>query len=131
MKSSVSSIRVRYAETDQMGIAHHAEYFAWFEVGRTDLLRECGLPYRDLEKRGLRFPVIGAEARFLRPAYYDDVLEVRTALDALTGARIAFRYEVRREGAPGAIATARTEHAAVDAGGRPRRLPEDVRERLG
>ena len=131
MKASVSSIRVRYAETDQMGIAHHAEYFAWFEVGRTDLLRECGLPYRDLEKRGLRFPVTCAEARFLRPAHYDDVLEVRTELDSLTGARIAFRYEVHREGTPGAIATARTEHAAVDAGGRPRRMPEDVRERLG
>jgi acyl-CoA thioester hydrolase len=131
LKSSVSTIRVRYAETDQMGIAHHAEYFAWFEVGRTDLLRECGLPYRDLEKRGLRFPVIGAEARFLRPASYDDVLEVRTALDSLSGARIAFRYEVHREGAPETIATARTEHAAVDAGGRPRRMPEDVRARLG
>ena len=73
-----SSIRVRYAETDQMGIAHHAEYFAWFEVGRTDLLRERGLTYRDLEQRGVRFPVIGTEARFLRPALYDDVLEVRT-----------------------------------------------------
>jgi acyl-CoA thioester hydrolase len=114
-----------------MGIAHHAEYFAWFEVGRTDLLRECGLPYRDLERRGLRFPVTFAEARFLRPAYYDDVLEVRTELDSLSGARIAFRYEVRREGASEALATARTEHAAVDAGGRPRRMPEDVRERLG
>jgi acyl-CoA thioester hydrolase len=114
-----------------MGIAHHAEYFAWFEVGRTDLLRECGLPYRDLERRGLRFPVIGTEARFLRPAYYDDVLEVHTQLDALSGARIAFRYEVRREGAPGPLATGRTEHAAVGADGRPRRLPEDVRERLG
>ena len=130
-RTSRSSIRVRYAETDQMGIAHHAEYFAWFEVGRTDLLRECGLPYRDLEKRGLRFPVIGAEARFLRPAYYDDVLEVFTALDALTGARIAFRYEILREGAPGPLATARTEHAAVDGDGKPRRLPDDVRERLG
>jgi acyl-CoA thioester hydrolase len=129
--ASRSSIRVRYAETDQMGIAHHAEYFAWFEVGRTDLLRERGLPYRDLERRGLRFPVIGTEARFLRPAYYDDVLEVRTELDSLSGARIAFRYEVHREGAPGPLATGRTEHAAVDAEGRPRRLPEDVRERLG
>ena len=87
-----SSIRVRYAETDQMGIAHHAEYFAWFEVGRTDLLRAHGLTYRDLEKRGVHFPVIGTEARFLRPAYYDDVLEVRTEVASLTGARIAFLY---------------------------------------
>lgn len=125
-----SSIRVRYAETDQMGIAHHAEYFAWFEVGRTDLLRAHGLTYRDLEKRGIHFPVIGTEARFLRPAYYDDVLEVRTEVASLTGARIAFLYEIHRDGTGGPLATGRTEHAAVDAQGRPCRLPADVRSRL-
>lgn len=129
-RSCSSSIRVRYAETDQMGIAHHAEYFAWFEVGRTDLLRAHGLAYRDLEKRGIHFPVIGTEARFLRPAYYDDVLEVRTEVASMSGARIAFLYEIHREGTGGPLATARTEHAAVDAQGRPRRLPADVRERL-
>ena len=126
---NVVTIRVRYAETDQMGIAHHAEYFAWFEVGRTELLRAHGLTYRDLEKQGVHFPVIGTEARFLRPAYYDDVLEVRTEVADLSGARIAFTYEIYRDGA-GPIATARTEHAAVDAGGRPHRLPPDVRARL-
>ena len=124
------SIRVRYAETDQMGIAHHAEYFAWFEVGRTELLRAAGLTYRDLEQRGVHFPVVGTEARFLRPAYYDDVLEVRTEVAGLSGARITFAYEIYRDGA-GPIATARTEHAAVDAAGKPHRLPADVRERLG
>lgn len=126
-----TTIRVRYAETDQMGIAHHAEYFAWFEVGRTELLRAQGLTYRDLEKRGLHFPVIGAEARFLRPAFYDDLLEVRTTIASLTGVRIAFAYEIHRNGTGGPIATARTEHAAVDAQGRPHRLPDDVRTRLG
>ena len=123
-----ASIRVRYAETDQMGIAHHAEYFAWFEVGRTELLRASGLTYRDLEGRGVHFPVIGTEARFLRPAHYDDVLEVRTAVASMSGARIAFTYEIHRDA--GLLATGRTEHAAVDAGGRPRRLPADVRARL-
>ena len=125
-----SSIRVRYAETDQMGIAHHAEYFAWFEVGRTELLRAYGLTYRDLEERGVHFPVIGTEARFLRPAYYDDVLEVRTEIASLTGVRIAFLYEIHRDGTGGPLATGRTEHAAVDTHGRPRRLPADVRSRL-
>jgi acyl-CoA thioester hydrolase len=124
------NIRVRYAETDQMGIAHHAEYFAWFEVGRTELLRAAGLTYRDLEQRGVHFPVVGAEARFLRPAYYDDLLEVRTEVAGMSGARITFAYEIYRDGA-GPIATARTEHAAVDADGRPHRLPPDVRSRLG
>ena len=127
---SRSTIRVRYAETDQMGIAHHAEYFAWFEVGRTDLLRECGMTYRELEADGLRLPVIEATARYLRPVLYDDVLEVRTEVAAVTGARVGFTYEVRRDGTDGPLATGTTEHAAVDARGRPRRLPENLRQSL-
>ncbi len=126
----MSTIRVRYAETDQMGIAHHAEYFAWFEVGRTDLLRERGMTYRDLEADGLRLPVIEASARYLKPALYDDVLEVRTEITTLSGARVGFAYEVRRDGTEGPLATGTTEHAAVDARGRPRRLPEALRRSL-
>jgi len=128
---SSSFVRVRYAETDQMGVAYHGGYFAWFEVGRTDLLRHRGLTYRELEARDVRLPVIEARARFLRPVLYDDVLEVRTRPESFTGARIAFAYEVHREGAPGPLATGSTEHAAVDGQGRPRRLPPDVRSLLG
>jgi acyl-CoA thioester hydrolase len=127
---SSSSIRVRYAETDQMGVAYHGDYFAWFEVGRTDLLRERGLTYRELEQDGLRLPVIETHARFLRPAFYDDTIEVRTELTAIGGARVAFAYEVHRPGTPGPLATGSTSHAAVDLRGRPRRLPEDLRRRL-
>ena len=127
---SSSTIRVRYAETDQMGVAYHGGYFAWFEVGRTDLLRERGLTYRELEHQDLRLPVIETQARFLRPAYYDDVLEVRTRLVALSGARVSFSYEIHREGTEGPLATAMTAHAAVDGRGRPRRLPPDLRSRL-
>jgi acyl-CoA thioester hydrolase len=113
-----------------MGVAHHAEYFAWFEVGRTDLLRQCGMTYRELEKDGLRLPVIEASARYLRPALYDDLLEVRTEVTAVHGARVGFAYEVRRDGAEKPLATGSTEHAAVDARGRPRRLPESLRRSL-
>jgi acyl-CoA thioester hydrolase len=127
---SSSSIRVRYAETDQMGVAYHGGYFAWFEVGRTDLLRGQGMTYRDLECSGLRLPVIETHARFLRPALYDDTLEIRTELTSLSGARVAFGYEVHRAGTEGALATGSTSHAAVDLQGRPRRLPEDLRRRL-
>jgi acyl-CoA thioester hydrolase len=124
---STSTIRVRYAETDQMGIAHHAEYLAWFEVGRTDLLRQTGRTYRELEADGLRLPVIGISVRYFRPAYYDDLLEVRTELTELGGARMGFSYEVRRSGTEGPLATGSTEHATVDAQGRPRRMPEMLR----
>jgi acyl-CoA thioester hydrolase len=127
---SRSVLRVRYAETDQMGVAYHGNYFAWFEVGRTDLLRERGLTYRELEKQDLRLPVIEAHARFLRPALYDDVLEIRTRLAGLSGARVSFSYEVHRSAEAGPIATASTSHAAVDGTGRPRRLPAELRKRL-
>lgn len=130
MTWSTTTVRVRYAETDQMGVAWHGQYFAWFEVGRTDLLRERGCTYRELEADGLRLPVIDAAARYLRPARYDDVLEVRTRILTLGGARVEFDYEVRREGEELLVATGRTTHAAIDAGGRPRRLPQELRRRL-
>jgi acyl-CoA thioester hydrolase len=129
-RSGSSTVRVRYAETDQMGIAWHGEYLAWFEVGRTDLLRDCGCTYRELEAQGLRLPVIEVQARFLRPALYDDILEIHTRLSGLGGARVSFDYEVRRPGTEGPLATGSTSHAAVDLEGRPRRIPEDLRRRL-
>ena len=129
-RASTSTIRVRYAETDQMGVAHHAEYFAWFEVARTDLLRQSGTTYREMEADGLRLPVIEATARYLRPVLYDDLLEVRTEVTAVGGARVGFSYEVRREGTEGPLATGTTQHATVDAKGRPRRLPEALRRSL-
>jgi acyl-CoA thioester hydrolase len=123
---SSSRIRVRYAETDQMGVAYHGGYFAWFEVGRTDLLRERGVTYRELEQRDVRLPVIETGARFLRPVLYDDLIEVRTRVAAVSGARLSFEYEIHRDGTDGPLATAFTAHAAVNGQGRPRRLPVDV-----
>lgn len=130
MRRSSSTLRVRYAETDQMGVAWHGNYFAWFEVGRTELLRGLGLTYSALESEGLRLPVIDCAARYLRPARYDDVLEVETRVASLGGARIGFEYSVRREGQSETLATGSTVHAAVDAGGRPRRLPDALKRRL-
>lgn len=128
--TSVSTVRVRYAETDQMGVAWHGHYLAWFEVGRTDLLRRQGVTYRELEEGGLRLPVIDARLSFVRPALYDDLLEIRTTVAEIRGARVRFEYEVRRDGTDGPLATGATEHAAVDGRGRPRRLPEGVRRLL-
>lgn len=128
--SSSSTVRVRYAETDQMGVAWHGGYFAWFEVGRTDLLRSRGFTYRRLEEHGLRLPVIEASARYLRPALYDDVLEIRTRVTEIRGARVAFEYEIFREGHEAPLATGFTSHAALDPDGRPRRVPELLRRVL-
>lgn len=125
-----STVRVRYAETDQMGVAYHGDYFAWFEVGRTDLLRQFGLTYRDLEGQDVRLPVIETHVHYRKPALYDDVLEIRTRLVEMSGARLTFEYDVHRCGDGETLAQAMTAHAAVDAKGRPRRLPEDLRRRL-
>jgi acyl-CoA thioester hydrolase len=121
---------VRYAETDQMGVAWHGQFLAWFEVGRTDLLRQLGCTYRELEAQGLRFPVIEAAVRYLKPARYDDLLEVRTRVTAVGLVRLGFAYEVHREGTAGPLATGTTVHASLDVSGRPRRLPDDLRRRL-
>jgi acyl-CoA thioester hydrolase len=125
-----STVRVRYAETDQMGVAYHGDYFAWFEVGRTDLLRQLGLTYKQLEAEDVRLPVIETRVQYRRPALYDDVLEIRTRLVEMTGARLTFEYDVVRSGEADAIAEATTSHAAVDSKGRPRRLPDELRRRL-
>ena len=129
-RRSVSTVRVRYAETDQMGVAWHGHYLAWFEVGRTDLLRHEGVAYRDLEEGGLRLPVIEAQLRFLRPVRYDDVLEIRTRVAEVKGATVRFDYEVHRPGSEGPLATGATAHAAVDTQGRARRLPDTLRRLL-
>jgi len=128
--SSVSRLRVRYAETDQMGVAWHGSYFAWFEVGRTDLLRDRGMTYRELERQDLFLPVIEARASYARPARYDDALEIHTRVASHSGARVAFEYEVRLDAAAAPLATGFTAHAAVDGRGKPRRLPPDLRRLL-
>ena len=129
-RHSSTRVRVRYAETDQMGVAWHGNVFAWFEVGRTELLRDLGTTYRDLEHEGLRLPVVEAGARYARPLLYDDLVEVRTRVLRHSGARIAFEYEVHREGTAGPLVTGFTAHAAIDERGRPRRLPDSLRRLL-
>ena len=126
MPDSSSTVRVRYAETDKMGVAYHANYFVWFEVARCDLLRSLGSTYRDLEERGVMLPVIEAHCAYRTAARYDDELEIRTSGALLSPARVEFNYAVRRCADGAALAAGRTIHSAVDLHGRPRRLPADV-----
>jgi acyl-CoA thioester hydrolase len=126
MIQSRVQVTVRYAETDMMGIVYHANYLPWFEVGRTTLLKEIGVPYRKLEEEGFRLPVLEVEAKFLRPAVYDDTLEVTSTVDQRPLLRIRIAYEVRRAGE--LLATGSTLHAFVDKDGRPVRPPPWVVE---
>ena len=126
--SSVSTLRVRYAETDKMGVVYYANYFVWFEVGRADLLRTIGWSYRDMETAGVSLPVIEAHCEYLRPARYDDEIEVRTEGRMLSPVRMEFEYQVVKVSDQTMVASGRTVHAALDTSGRPCRLPARVRE---
>jgi acyl-CoA thioester hydrolase len=123
---SLSRVRVRYAETDQMGVVYHANYFVWFEVARTDLLRGAGWTYKEMEAEGLSLPVIEAHCDYKQPARYDDELEIRATGELVSPVRVAFSYEIVRAGDGQSLATGRTVHATIDRAGRPSRLPERV-----
>jgi acyl-CoA thioester hydrolase len=126
--SSTSTVRVRYAETDKMGVVYYANYFVWFEVARADLLRSLGWSYREMEHAGISLPVIEASCEYLRPARYDDELEVRTEGRLLSPIRLEFSYEVRLLPDATVAASGKTVHASLDSNGRPCRLPERVQE---
>lgn len=125
MLSGDIAIRVRYAETDRMGLLHHANYLVYFEQGRTELLRAQGLAYRDLEDRGYLLVLTKAEVRYRRPARYDDLLALRTTVVKTTGVRIDHRYELFRDGL--LLAEGTTTLACVDREGRPQALPDYLR----
>jgi acyl-CoA thioester hydrolase len=125
---SVSRIRVRYAETDKMGVVYYANYFVWFEVARTDLLRELGWSYREMEEHGVSLPVIEAHCQYHRSARYDDELDVKTEGRMLSPVRMEFKYEVVRRADQAVAASGRTVHAALDRTGKPCRLPERIRQ---
>jgi len=130
MAVSTTTLRVRYAETDQMGVVYYANYLVWFEVARTDLLRSVGWTYREMEEMGVALPVIEAHCRYRRPARYDEEMQIRTEVIVTSPVRMEFQYEVTAKGRPEVVATGRTAHAAVGRDGRPCRLPERARQAL-
>ncbi len=121
MLESRTTIQVRYAETDMMGIVYHGNYLPWFEVGRTTLLKENGLPYRQLEADGYRLPVLEVGVKYIRPALYDDQLTIITRLKELPALRIHLEYEVRR--GDELLVTGFTKHAFISHSGQPVRPP--------
>jgi acyl-CoA thioester hydrolase len=129
-RSRLTRIRVRYADTDRMGIAYHANYLVWFEVGRTEWLREGGWTYREIEEGGVSLPVIEAHCEYRQPARYDDEIEISTVATVLSQVRIRFDYEARLARASTLAATGHTVHAVLGAKGRPQRLPPRVLEYL-
>ncbi|MDQ8182977.1 thioesterase family protein [Pelagicoccus sp. SDUM812005] len=128
MLESVTTIQVRYAETDMMGIVYHANYLPWLEIGRTELLRENGLPYKEIEARGLMLPVLDVSVQYKRPAKYDDTVTIHTRIAEKPFLKIKIAYQLTRDGE--LLATASTTHAFMTPDGRPTKPPAFFREAL-
>jgi acyl-CoA thioester hydrolase len=118
-------LRVRYAETDQMGVVYHANHFIWFEVGRVELLRQFGFSYKDMEhKDGCFIAVVGARCRYKAPVHYDDEVIVRTYLKHVREKVIRFGYELRKAETGELLAEGETTHIVADSSMKPRALPK-------
>ena len=115
-------IRVRYQETDPMGFLHHANYFTYFEIGRTELLRAAGGNYREMEEQGLLVVVVEARCRFRQPARYDDLVKIRTTITRVTPAKILHEYQMLRDGQ--VLAVGNVTLAIIDRDGKVCRVPD-------
>lgn len=121
---SLTEIRVRYAETDQMGIVHHSHYVVWIELGRSDFLRALGQGYTEWEAKGVRLPVGGIQLTYRAPAYYDQLVQVRTRLQEATRRRVVFSYRIERDGL--LLAEGESRHLAAGEDGKAAVLPEEM-----
>ncbi len=120
--------RVIYGDTDRMGYAYNGNYFRWFEIGRTEMFRDLGLTYKEIEERGIFLPLSECHAKFTTPAQYDDVIVIETALDTTVKGGIKFDYRIYREDGGALLAQGYTKHACVDKNGRVVRPPRFIRE---
>lgn len=105
-----AEVRVRYGETDKMGIVYYSNYFDWFEIGRTEFFRSLGMSYRRLEEKNLMLPVIDAQCKYFSSALYDDIVIIRTRLEFVKGSRIKFLYDIIRKEDNKLLAQGYTEH---------------------
>ncbi len=117
-------IKVRYSETDKMGIVYHANYFIWFEIGRTELLRNYGIPYSLWEERGYFLPVVEANCRYIKPAKYDDIIKIQTELEKIEKSLIVLGYKLfNNDGL--LLAKGFTQHICIDKNGKVKPIPDD------
>ena len=126
----MTSVRVRYPEVDRMGVVHHTHFFVWFEMVRTELLRELCCTYGEMEGRGIFMPVVEAACRYRVSVRYDEVVQIETALEEVSASRVAFRYRLHRQGTDRPLAEGRTVHATINREGEVIRLPVEYRDLL-
>ena len=128
--SIVTTYRVIYGDTDQMGVVYYANYLRWFERGRGELLRACEIPYATIERRGMHFPVAELSCRYFRPAHYDDLIVIETRITSVSRASLTFTYRIMHEAEAILLASGSTKHACVDGQGRIMRIQDDLLKAL-
>jgi len=121
-----TSYRVIYGDTDQMGVVYYANYLRWFERGRSEFLRQIGLPYSAVERQRIHFPVVEVTCRYTQSARYDELIQIETELAEVGRASLSFEYRIRREADGAVLATGTTKHAAIDALGQIVRIPKPL-----
>ena len=127
---NVTSYRVIYGDTDQMGVVYYANYLRWFESGRSELLRQIGLPYGKIEEQGFHFPVTEVSCRYAQSARYDELVKIETEVAEVGRATLIFNYRISRESDTALLATGSTRHACIDNAGRISRLPKTLKNSL-
>jgi acyl-CoA thioester hydrolase len=120
--------RVRYGDTDKMGISYYANYLVWFEAARTEYFRALGLPYTECEKQGYFLPVVVANIKYISSSTYDDLIVIRTSVSEIGRTSMRFQYQVFRSASPKLLAEGFTVHVFVDEKMKPRRVPESVKK---
>lgn len=127
---NIATYRVIYGDTDQMGVVYYANYLRWFEKGRSELLRQIGLPYSSIEQQGFHFPVTEVNCRYANSARYDEDIEIATELTELGRASLSFVYRISRESNNDLLATGSTKHACIDHAGKVARIPASLLDAL-
>ena len=130
MKCNEINVRVRYQETDQMGIVYYSNYFVYFEMGRIEFLRSVGISYAELEKENVFLAVADAHCKYRSPAVFDDLLVIKTCISMMKLARVEFSYEIRRVNEEALIAEGSTLLACLGANKKPMAIPEKIRDAL-
>lgn len=124
LRKNLTRYRVIYGDTDKMGVVYYANYLRWFESGRSEFLRQIGVPYTAIERQGFHFPVVQVSCRYIQSAHYDEVVQIETALVELGRATLKFVYRITRETDGALLARGETEHACIDGSGRIIRIPK-------
>ena len=130
MTTHKTTCRVRYGDTDKMGFVYHANYFRWFEVGRSEMFRSMGIPYKSIESKGFFLPLSEMHCKFNAPSQYDDILVIETSLDLHYRAGMKFDYQIFSENGDKLLVSGYTKHACVNSGGRVVRPPKFLMDRI-